>query len=383
MMKLLSPEMIPELLEIKEGPFISLYMPTFKSHPDNFQDPAKFKELVKELEVALLHKYSVLEVEDFLRSYRQLAENFDFWQHTELGLAVLSAKNFFKVIGLQTPVKKLVVAGDSFHITPLRKYLQTLDSYQVLGLSLHEVRFYEGNRHSLVEVELAPGVPANIKEALGDQLTKKYLTISKGGAGVRGTSIHHGHGSKNDEKEKDAERFFTVVSRAVVDHYSNPSGMPLILAALPQHHSLFQKVSNNPQLLSKGIMINPWSVPIENLRELAWKIMEQDHLEKMKKLAEQFNQAKITGLGSDNIEEISKAAAEGRVHTLLLESDHVFPGKLDWRSGAIEAVDLNLPAVNDLLDDIGELVVQNGGEVMVVRGKKMPSLNGIAAILRF
>lgn len=383
MMNLLTPEMIPELLEINEGPFISLYMPTFKSHPENYQDPEKFRELVKEIETALVQNYSATEIRDILKPYRQLAENFDFWQHTETGLAVLSAKNFFKVIGLQTPVDKLVMVADSFYTKPLRKYLQTLDRYQVLGLSLHEVHFYEGNRHSLVEVELAEGVPATITEALGDQLTKKYLTISKGGAGVGGTSIHHGHGSRNDEKEKDAERFFTVVSRAIAEHYSNISGLPLILAALPEHHNLFQKVSNNPQLLPQGIMINHKSVSIEKLREMAWKIIEQEHLKKMDNLAAQFNQAKIDGIGIDTIEEVSKAANEGRVDTLLLESNRIIPGKTDRETGVIEAVDMNVPAVNDLLDNIGDMVIQKGGKVTVVPAKKMPSSNGVAAILRF
>src|SRR5690606_4331720 len=159
----------------------------------------------------------------------KLVEDFDFWQHTTEGLAVLRTKDFFKVIGLQTPVDKLVVVADSFHTKPLRKYLQTLERYQVLGLSLTDVHFYEGNRHSLVEVELLPGVPKTIKEALRDQLTQKYLTISSGGSGVGGTGIHHGHGSKSDEIEKDTERFFTVVSRAVAEYYSEPSGLPLIL----------------------------------------------------------------------------------------------------------------------------------------------------------
>src|SRR5690554_2853805 len=205
MIDLLVPEMMPELLNLKGDTFISLYMPTFKSHPENQQVSGKFRQLVKEVEESLLLKHSPSDVTELLEPFNKLADDYNFWQHTEEGLAVLRTKDFFKIIGLQTSVDKLVVVADSFHTKPLRKYLQTLERYQVLGLSLNEVSFYEGNRHSLTEVELLSGVPKTIKEALGEDLTQKYLSISSGGAGAGGSAIHHGHGSRSDEIEKDAE----------------------------------------------------------------------------------------------------------------------------------------------------------------------------------
>ncbi len=383
MIDLLVPEMMPELSNLKADTYISLYMPTFKSHPENQQDPGKFKELVKEIEAALSSKYSSTEIKELTAPFHKLAEDFDFWQHTEKGLAVLRTKDFFKVIGLQTPVDRLVVVADSFHTKPLRSYLQTLEPYQILAISLQDVQFYEGNRHSLVEVKLVPEVPTTITEALGEELTQKYLNISAGGAGVGGTSIHHGHGSKSDEVEKDAERFFTVVSRAITEYYSNPTGLPLILAALPEHHNLFQRVSNNPHLLPNGIMINPKSVPIDKLKKLAWEIIEPEYFKRLDTLGEQFQQAKADGIGSDTLEEIAKAAAEGRVNTILLESGRIIPGKVDNVTGEIAPADLLESKVDDLLDDIGELVTANGGNVVVIPVDRMPTFTGIAAIFRY
>jgi hypothetical protein len=64
--------------------------------------------------------------------------------------------------------------------------------------------------------------------------------------------MYHGHGGYKEEAEKDAERFFRVIADAVYENYSKPTGWPLILAALTEHHSLFHKVSKNPFLLLKG-----------------------------------------------------------------------------------------------------------------------------------
>ena len=41
------------------------------------------------------------------------------------------------------------------------------------------------------------------------------------------------------------------------------------------------------------------------------------------------------------------------------------------------------PKVNDLLDDMGELVMKMGGQVVVVPTGKMPSETGLAAIFRY
>ena len=162
------------------------------------------------------------------------------------------------MIPLPQPVTELVVVANSFHTKPLRRFLQSVDRYQVLGLSLHEVRLFEGNRHALDEFDLVPGFPRTITEALGGELTEPHQTVaSYGGVGGASRPMHHGQGAKRDEVDIDAERFFRAVDRAVLEHYSRPSGLPLILAALPEHHPLFRQVTNNPHLVAEGIRSNP------------------------------------------------------------------------------------------------------------------------------
>jgi hypothetical protein len=105
----------------------------------------------------------------------------------------------------------------------------------VLALSLHKVQLFEGGRTVLDPVELAPGVPRTMSAALGDEFTEPHSTVaSYGGIGGGHIAMHHGQGGKKDEIDGDAERFFRAVDRAVLEHHSNPSGLPLMLAALPE-----------------------------------------------------------------------------------------------------------------------------------------------------
>jgi hypothetical protein len=385
MMELISKEIIQELLTIDQEPCLSLYMPTHQSHPENLQDPIRFKNLLRQLEESLLQKHSASEVRKYIEPLEALVNDDNLWNHTSNGLAVFSADGLFKVVGLPVSVDELAMAADSFHTKPLRQYLQSTDRYHILGLSLHDIRLFEGNRHSLVEIELQSDIPVTMTDALGDDLTDKHSTVaSYGGTGGESTSMHHGHGGRKDEVEKDAERFFRVVANNIYERYSKPTGWPLILAALPEHHSLFQKVNKNPLLLSDSIAINPTSVSTDKLVNLAWEIMEPEYLLKLDSFVSGFEQAKANGKGSDDIKEVATAAVEGRVDTLLIEADRMIAVRItNLVTGNTQKKDLTNPKVDDLLDDMAELVTKMGGQVMVLPTEKIPSETGLAAIFRY
>ncbi len=384
-MELLNKQLIQELASVNSTPCLSLYMPAHRSHPENLQDPINFKNLLKQLEESLLQQYANKETKEHLAPFEALANDPGFWNNTNDGLAVLSAAGVFKTIGLQSPVEALTVVANSFHTKPLRKYLQSLNRYHVLGISLHDIKLFEGNRHSLVEVKLPSDISKTIEEALGDQLTDKHATVaSYGGVGGESNNMHHGHGGKKDEVDIDAERFFRIISAGINERYSKPSGLPLLLAALPEHHALFHKVSNNPLLLSKGIPVNYKAVSIDKLTTMAWEIMQPEYALKLSVMAEKFEQAKANNTGSDDIAKVAEAAATGRVDTLLLQADRVIAGKItDSNTGAIQTGNLENPQTDDLLDDIGELVTKMGGKVMVIPSENMPTQTGLAGIFRY
>ena len=292
MINLLTIESPAELAAALQPPCLSLYQPTHRRSPENQQDPIRFRNLVKELEASLRQKYPKVEIRLLLEPFEALARDHVFWTHTLDGLAVLSGPGLFRVFRLQRPVAELVVVADSFHTKPLRRFLQSVGHYQVLGLSLQKIGLFEGNRDALDEIDPAPGVPRTITEALGDELTEPLSTVtSHGGVGQASVPIHHGHGGKKDKVDSDAERFFRAVDRAVLEHHSRPSGLPLILAALPEHHDLFRRISHNPFLIAEGLTINPDVLPIDELRERVWQVVEPQYQARLAELSEEFEQS--------------------------------------------------------------------------------------------
>lgn len=122
-----------------------------------------------------------------------------------------------------------------------------------------------------------------------------------------------------------------LVAAAILEHHSQPSGLPLILAAL----------------------------------------------------VEEFGSARPQGLAGDDLAEVTRAVVAGRVATLLIEARREIPGRIDAATGAIELDDLDHPEVDDLLDDVGVLAMRMGGQVVVVPSERMPTETGIAAIYRY
>ena len=372
------------LLDKCDPPCLSLYQPTHRHHPDNQQDPIRFRNLVKELEEPLRQQFPKDDIRTLLQPFLALANDMDFWNHTLDGLAVLGARGIFRVYKLQRPVTEFALVADSFHTKPLMRILQSADRYQVLGLNRQEIRLFEGNRDALDEIELARTVPKTITEALGDELTEPHRTVaSYGGIGDGHSPMHHGHGGKESEVDIDAERFFRAIDRGILEHHSKPAGLTLILAALPQYHHLFHQVSHNPLLIEDSIEVHPDSLTIEELRQRAWQILEPHYLARLAKLVEKFGNAKSKGLGDDVLVQVAKAIVAGRVATLMIEAVRKIPGRIDSATGEIEFGDLSHPEVDDVLDDLGELALKKGGQIVIVPAERMPTDTGIAAIYRY
>lgn len=376
-------ELPVELPTSAEIPCLSLYQPTHRRHPENLQDPIRYRNLVRELERSLEKKYETRAAR-LLEPFQALAGERDFWNHTLDGLAVLGAPGLFQIYKLQRPVPELAVVADSFHTKPLLRTIQSADRYQLLGLSRGAIRLFEGNRYALDEIDLDPGVPRTMSDVPGGEQIEPHQTVtSHGGVGGTSAAMYHGHAGKSDRVDIDAERFFRAVDRSILEFHSRPSGLPLILAALPEYHDVFRKISHNPFLMSDGLDIYPDAVSIDELRERAWRIVLPQYQARLTQLVEQFRQAQPKGLASDELAQVASAAVSARVATLLIESGREIPGQIDLASGRVEFADLSHPHVNDLLDDLGELVLNKGGQVVVTTTDAMPTETGVAAIYRY
>jgi len=388
MNRLLDRETMSQLLAKREAPCLSLYQPTHRSFPERQQDPIRFKHLLRELEDSLKQQGRGDQAKALLKPFQDLMNDPDFWNSNRDGLAVFGAVDYFEVFRLQRSVPELAVANDRMHLKPLLRIAQSADRYQILAITLNSVRLFEGNRDGIDEVRLGDGVPKTLEEALGRDLTEKGQTGFPQGysrASERGDpmQVESGGAGRQDEIDRDRERFFREVDRAILEHHSRKSRLPLILAALPEHQFHFRKLSHNEFMLSEGIESDASLLSHDELRQRSWMVMQPRYLKRLEGFINQYGVSHGQGLATDQLEQIGQATLEGRVATLLVEAERQIPGVVDKQQGKAVAVEDDTATTSDLLDELTIWTLEQGGEVIAVPTERMPTQSGAAAIYRY
>jgi len=382
-------QLVDLLAASPEDPCVSIYQRTHRRFPEMRQDPVRFRRLVAEAEAELRRRHPGQSHDATLGTLHALQEDPAFWRHGTDGLGVFAAGDTLHVLRLQRPVADASVVGDGFHLRPLLRLGSGSGRYQVLCLTRRHIRLLEGDRDAIAEVALAPGVPAGIEDSLAALAGVRPEPDAGGpgpaaaasGGGQRGRTrtgtADHRHGSTTDAIAPDVAHFFRTVDRTVLAHHSRPTGLPLVLAGLPENLGPFRAQSRNPHLLPQAIELDPSSLDDAGIRERAWALLDAHEAARIDALLERHGAALGTGLGLERLDEADGAAAEGRIDTLLLEAP---AAPADGASGEGTRASA---AADDALDALAERVLRTGGTLVVVPPGRLGAPDRIAAILRF
>lgn len=385
-MALLTTAQVRSFLTPPTPPCVSIYMPTHRTEPGRRQDPIRYRNLLRTAGESLRQKYPGSQVNPLMGKFDEFARDEGFWSQTLDGLAVLGSAEGVEYFRLPRTMPEVAIVADSFHVKPLLRYTQSADRYQVLSLTQTQAAMCEGNRYGLEPMILPDEFPDSMGEALGTQLTQEYRGVAEGPRSPSrsgAATTYYGIGSRKDSENVDVGRYFQVVDDYVIKHVSNPSELPLVLVSLPENESEFRKRSQNRFLLPDGVRTDPGSLDANAMRAEVWKVVEPRYHERLDRLSNDFGTALSRQMATKILGEAAKAVVESRVGLLMVDADKRVPGKCDPTTGNIQFDKLQNPDVDDLLDDLAEMTLKNGGEVIVVPPDRMPSDTGLAAIYRF
>src|SRR5438034_9750317 len=147
---------LEELVEWKQGPCVSLFMPTHVKDRNAMEEPVRLRELADEaqkgLEDAGLRR---AEAEKVLEPLRDLPLDNEAWQHRGRSIAFFGAPGFYRIIHTAGQLEPLVHVTDHFFVLPLVPLVTDNERFFVLAISQNAVRFFEGNAEQLRETPLA------------------------------------------------------------------------------------------------------------------------------------------------------------------------------------------------------------------------------------
>lgn len=349
-----------------QGPFISLYQPTCRYRDGKGQDIIRFKELVQLITESLEQNYPEADIESLMKPFNALLEDRLFWNNTLGGLAILANEEQCIIYRLQFPVRELALVGDQLQIRPLLRYFQSTDRYHILRLDDRQFSLYEGSSFGFEQIEIDHGIPRAIEEFLSSGGRKPYLARGSYGENVPPVLSGYCDYSK-DGINKDTKRYFEYVDKYVLDHYSHPMKIPLILAGPTKCCVLFQAITNNPCLVRESIRADYVDLSKGQIRESVQNVIGSRYLQLKNRLIDRYNRKRAKLLASDDLGQVSKAAFENRIELLMIEADKV---------------DFNEPIIDSMINDLAIIVYRNKGGIIILSKDKMPTTTGVAAVYR-
>jgi hypothetical protein len=361
-MRLVSNETLVALADERDGPRVSIFLPTHGPGGDR-QDPIRLRNLLREAERRLAAGLRHTQARDLLTPGLELAEDAAFWREAAAGgLALFLAGEGDRRLRLPYAPRELVVVGDRFHIKPLLPLLCGDGHFYLLALSQHRVRLFAGDREGLRELAL-PGVPAGLAEAMRLDDREDQLQLHQSGparpAG-RPAAVFHGHGVGTDDAKDRILRLFRDVDQRV-RHAVGDQRAPLVLAAVDYLRPLYRAASRYPRILDQGLSGNPDHLGVHELHRRAWTLVGDRFRSDQQAVAGRCRALERRGRATGDLRRIVPAAIAGRVESLLVPMGSEQWGTVDPATGAAQLRRLARPGAVDLLDLAAVETLRHGG----------------------
>ena len=108
------------LMDATPSPGVSLYLPTHVRGAEIRQDPIRLKNLIAEARQSLESAgLKPAELDAILDPAAALVEDYGFWQHQDLGLALFLGGGQTHTYKVPIAFDPKVAVGAAFHLTPL------------------------------------------------------------------------------------------------------------------------------------------------------------------------------------------------------------------------------------------------------------------------
>lgn len=347
---------IQQLQSIHDYPALSILLPTHRNHPENRQDAIRLRNLINQAAERLRAEFPSQDIAPIVERLNSLATQVDY-RHLLDGLSLFVSRHFSGQFYLPFPVKERVVVDKAFATRDLVYALNRSPRYRVLVLSEKPTRLYEAVRDTLAEMETGGFPMMYTGPGAGEPLP--------GGFGIR----------RSAHRDEHMRRFFRQVDNALGEIMAAES-VPLIVVGVERYLAFFDEVSKGKRPVLARLTGSHDKTPAAKLAQLVWPLAQAA-------LADQ-RQAALRELGTQpyvsGIDEVWRKAQTGRGKLLFVEEGYRYPAHFDAEADRL------LPSNNgaaDAVDELIEMVLNKGGQVIFVEDGALNAHQRIALMLRY
>jgi hypothetical protein len=345
---------------------VSIYIPTHTVSRETKQDKILFKNAVKkaitQLSEAGADKRRVSGIEATLQGF---ADDTLFWNHLAESLAVLATPGAIETYRLPRTVSVEVEVSDRFHLKPLIPLLAFPHAAYVLDIAQNQVRFWSVTEGQMQEIEVS-GMPTSFSDAL-EQRTGDGESVDM----------------RQDEHRKVRQRqFVRAIEEALRPVLLNQKA-PLVLAGVDTMLTYYREVDTYAHTEREPISGNQEHRRADEFAAEVRAIVARRFESTIGNRLDRVEAMRNDRRSSTDVTEITLAAQEGRVESLVVAVDREIYGTLTDGTGSIVPREKADAATYDVLDEVVGLTLRQGGEVIGAKGNELPEGFQIAAIFRY
>lgn len=353
---------------------ITIYIPTHRSGAAtlNGEDSLSLKNQLKELRNKLSDNgMSSKQIEKLATPVLNLIDDADFWRHQSEGLAIFVSEEVFEKYTVPVSFEPFNYLSSAFYMLPLLPLFNDYGLFFLLTLKKDEVKFYEGNKYGLTEIDMTDAIPSRIEDAVGYDYEQKHLQYRTHRGNNRPGSFH-GHGENETKERNELLIFFREIDRGIMSMLHEFQEPPLLVCCLDYNFHIYKEANTHKNLYPQHISLNPAGLDLKTLHEKAWEIIEPHFGQELDERREKYLIAVERGKSSSNIREIIPAAIQSKIDTLFIEKNTDIFGIYDPSTGGVTIQEGHNMANVSLMNLAGKKVFEKGGKVYILEKHEMP-----------
>lgn len=345
------------ILESKDGIHLTAYLVN-RGDPIDIKSQLRttISEAFEWLDTAMTSE----ERNKFLEPLESLLNDARIFKQIKGNIGIFRNEDMFRILNIPINVEQSCQVASSFHVKPLLRWLQGDQEFLLLGLEKDSAHLYLGSQASfkLVDSILFP----------------EFFKVRITGDNYESTK------TARQTKLKEAETFSWVNDWILgLTKRSNPklfvAGEPSLVEALNRKLK-YKNVLKTP--ISNSFNKSSAIASAQNIR----KILKSESKMLLEKALLEFRFAEESNRSKKNIFQIAKAVVQGKVRKLIVTDEINIFGKIDHNSGGIAIHPFDQDHEDDcILDDLAQMVLSQGGEVVIAKRDEIPKGRPILAIL--
>jgi len=333
-MKELMMQDLKTITEASSSPMVSIYISKENGTLDMKDLKEKWKMSLSQVEHFLLKDYPSSFVDSFMEPLRK--DNcLESLRHVDRGIIIFYSASEKGYLNVQTDINDLVVVADSFHIKPLLRIKNTARGFFLISMSSNAINVLVETNGHLYRLE-------TYRNEMIKTNSNKYI--------------------KTEPKD------FIAQTAIELNKMIAPYKLPIILAGVKDLIGHMRKFLDHSMMLEESVVGNVEHLKTDDLRTRCFDLLEPYYLKKEMEAVKQLDFAVRKNRAVTYIEDIAVSAVHGKIKKLFVVENRQLWGRINKSNGEIFVSPKQLNSHDDdILDDICQIVLSRGGEVVVLK----------------